>query len=252
MRAEPCSDRARASPKPLSGAQPAKTHHIREGRKGNLLREFIRVTNFDKYQLYNDGRPLRWIKLHLSLLDDYDFCQLPDHLKWPFVGLLLLAAKHHNEIPADPKFITTKLSVMKTIDLDRLVDCRMISYETVRESNGDQVENVHRVEKKREEEKRVDKFVATDSTESSPLACTLILAGGEDYPIYDSMIAEWKPLYPGVNVQDELRNMKAWLLANVTNRKTKRGMTRFINYWLSKRQNQPRAKGAPKKVRIPL
>jgi hypothetical protein len=215
------------------------------------LTEFIRVTNFDSYQLYNDGRPLRWIKLHLSLLDDYDFCQLPDNLKWPFVGLLLLAAKHHNEIPADSKFITTKLSVVKTIDLERLVECRMISYETVREPNGDQAETVLREEKKREEKRIEDSSVASDSIESSPLVCTLILCTGEEHSVYQLEVTEWATLYPSIDVPDELRKMKAWLIANTNNRKTKIGINRFINRWLAKAQDKPRPP-VLQKVRTPL
>ena len=66
----------------------------------------------------------------------------------------------------------------------------------------------------------------------------LPLNTGEPYGIYQAMIDEWKELYPAVNVMQELRNMRGWLDANPSRRKTKNGIKRFINGWLSKEQDK--------------
>ena len=65
----------------------------------------------------------------------------------------------------------------------------------------------------------------------------LILNDKSMYPIYSEDISEWSELYPSVDVMQQLRNMKGWLDANHTRRKTKSGIPRFINNWLSKQQN---------------
>lgn len=67
---------------------------------------------------------------------------------------------------------------------------------------------------------------------------TLQLNTGEEYPIYDKEIKEWEELYPAVDVKQQLRSMKGWLLANKAKRKTKRGINRFINNWLSREQDR--------------
>lgn len=67
---------------------------------------------------------------------------------------------------------------------------------------------------------------------------TLQLNTGEEYPIYDKKIKEWEELYPAVDVKQQLRSMKGWLLANKAKRKTKRGINRFINNWLSREQDR--------------
>ena len=51
-------------------------------------------------------------------------------------------------------------------------------------------------------------------------------------------LAEWKKAYPAVNVEQELGEMRAWCLSNPTLRKTKKGVRRFINTWLSKEQDK--------------
>lgn len=67
---------------------------------------------------------------------------------------------------------------------------------------------------------------------------TLQLNTGEEYPITEKEIELWCTLYPAVNILQELRNMKGWLLSNPKKRKTKQGIMRFVNAWLAKEQNR--------------
>ena len=67
---------------------------------------------------------------------------------------------------------------------------------------------------------------------------TLTLNTGEEYPLYPSDIAEYRTLYPSVDVMQELRNMCGWCRDNPTRRKTKAGIRRFIGAWLSREQNR--------------
>lgn len=69
-------------------------------------------------------------------------------------------------------------------------------------------------------------------------AITLTLNDKSEYPLFDKNIAEWKELYPNVDILQELRNMKGWLNSNPTKRKTKSGILRFINSWLAREQNK--------------
>ena len=59
---------------------------------------------------------------------------------------------------------------------------------------------------------------------------------GELYLVTVDSVNEFKELYPAVDVEQQLRNMKGWLKAN--NRKTASGMAKFINSWLTKEQNR--------------
>ena len=55
--------------------------------------------------------------------------------------------------------------------------------------------------------------------------------------IFQSDIDTWAELYPAVDIMQELRKMKGWLDSNPTKRKTKRGISRFINSWLARTQD---------------
>lgn len=60
----------------------------------------------------------------------------------------------------------------------------------------------------------------------------------KSWPLYQAKVTEWQETYPGVNVVDSLRRARQWLIDNPDNRKTFKGMPRFLNRWLSKEQDE--------------
>ena len=78
----------------------------------------------------------------------------------------------------------------------------------------------------------------------SPLSIIVIrlpLVDGTEYPVLERQVDELTALYPAVDVPQQLRNMRGWLMANPKNRKTKSGIMRFVTAWLSREQNSARA-----------
>jgi hypothetical protein len=78
---------------------------------------YIRVRNFSRYQHYKNRNP-PWVKLYNSLLDDYSFGRLQDASKWLAVGLTLLASRTENHIPADPEWLSRRLSLSSPPNID--------------------------------------------------------------------------------------------------------------------------------------
>ena len=76
------------------------------------------------------------------------------------------------------------------------------------------------------------------SEQYEPAVITLLLNTGEEYPITQSNVNEWAELYPAVDIIQELRNMKGWLITNQRKRKTKGGILRFVNSWLANKQDK--------------
>lgn len=71
----------------------------------------------------------------------------------------------------------------------------------------------------------------------------LSLNDGSLFEVSDSDVQKWSKLYPAVDIKQELRKMKGWLDANPTKRKTRRGVKRFVNNWLSRTQDQGGTRG---------
>lgn len=79
----------------------------------------------------------------------------------------------------------------------------------------------------------------------------LPLNTGEEHPVTGGEVETWQDLYPAVDVMQELRNMRGWLLGNKTRRKTRHGIGRFIQSWLAKEQNRGGRRGVtPERIGI--
>ena len=114
------------------------------------------------------------------------------------------------------------------------------------EANGKQGETASKKEKEKEIEVEVEidnippSEVCGELPSSPPPAAVLPLVDGTDFEISVETVSELSGLYPAVDVEQQLRNMRGWLLANPKNRKTKAGIMRFVNSWLSREQNSAR------------
>lgn len=80
---------------------------------------------------------------------------------------------------------------------------------------------------------------ATSSTEpNEPIFISLSLISDKEYPITISQVSQFQKLYTAVDVESELRKMQGWLLGNPKNRKTAKGIMRFVTNWLSRSQDK--------------
>ncbi|MDE7002260.1 MAG: hypothetical protein K2P73_18550, partial [Lachnospiraceae bacterium] len=72
----------------------------------------------------------------------------------------------------------------------------------------------------------------------------LILNDKTFYDVPMDKIVLWYETYPAVDIEQELQKMRAWLDSNPTRRKTRRGIERFINNWLSRSQDSAKPQAA--------
>ena len=78
-------------------------------------------------------------------------------------------------------------------------------------------------------------------------AAELPLNDNTVYEVTREEAEEYAALYPAVDIQQELRNMRGWCLANPQRRKTRSGIRKFINSWLARAQDR----GKPGKTLAP-
>ena len=84
---------------------------------------------------------------------------------------------------------------------------------------------------------------ASGAPRACPYAAPLPLADGSEYVALQKEADEWRRLYPGVDLPQELRNMRGWLLSHPEKRKTAENIGRFINTWLANAQKSGSASG---------
>lgn len=77
----------------------------------------------------------------------------------------------------------------------------------------------------------------------TPSEFNIMLQDGTFYNVPQENIEYYKRLYPGVDVEQQLRNMEGWSRDAGNNRKTRGGVKRFITNWLIREQNDASKKG---------
>lgn len=103
----------------------------------------------------------------------------------------------------------------------------------------------NRIDKSRLDKSRADNIICSEPDKSAPnpSGILIVLNDKSYYDVPLEKITMWKATYPAVDVEQELRKMGAWCDSNPTRRKTKRGIERFINNWLSRTQDSGWSKG---------
>lgn len=116
-------------------------------------------------------------------------------------------------------------------------------YNPVGNCVGSCVSNPATINKQKQKQNKEDTEVssqkaARDEKTKSTAVISLTLKTGEEYPVNQNQIVQWKELYPLVDVMQELREMKGWTDSNPAKRKTKTGILKFITGWLAREQER--------------
>jgi hypothetical protein len=124
------------------------------------MTKYLKVKNWEEFQHYKDRTP-PWIKLHNSLLDNYEFECLPDASKAHLLCIWMLASRTDNKIPNNADWIKKKIGASTKVDLQLLIDGDFICYHDAskvqQEVESDATDYVPSEEESREDKSREDK-----------------------------------------------------------------------------------------------
>lgn len=207
----------------------------------------LRVKGWADFQHYKDRSP-PWIKLHKSLLDNYEYQSLPIASRALAPMLWLLASESADgSIDGDTKKLAFRLRCSaKEIDegVKALIDAGFLV------SEGDASKPLATGEQlaclETEVETETEREVETESS-AEPAFVEIPLTGNQTHKVTASKVEFYRKHYPAVDVEQELRKMAVWCDANPTRRKTRRGVEAFIANWLSKSQDRPTAQPAARR-----
>ena len=108
------------------------------------------------------------------------------------------------------------------------------------ESNGIPIGNhsetngCRRLGKDRLGKDRLDNNILPEESGQHGEKYNLLLKDGTEYTLTENDVQKLEQLYPEVDVRAEIRKMIGWLDASPERRKTRRGIKRFVNGWISR------------------
>lgn len=80
--------------------------------------------------------------------------------------------------------------------------------------------------------------VAEPPTPQEPVFIKIPLVDKTEFDVTENMVKEFSEAYPAVDVEQQLRSIRQWCIANPQKRKTRRGALKFINGWLGRDQDR--------------
>jgi hypothetical protein len=83
--------------------------------------DYLSIPNWENLQHYKDRSP-PWIKLHNTLLENYQFECLPDASKAHLICIWLLASRTNNKINPDPNWIKRRIGANSKVNIKLLID----------------------------------------------------------------------------------------------------------------------------------
>ena len=95
-------------------------------------------------------------------------------------------------------------------------------------------------------EVETDKVVMEVPAPAAGVLAEILVADGAT--VTAEQVTEWSAAYPAVDVEQQLREMRAWCIANKSNRKTQRGVERFIVRWLGREQDSGARQSRPQQA----
>ena len=140
-------------------------------------------------------------------------------------------------------------------ECDKMVGSESASAERVRKhreqkalqcnTNVTGVKRIGNVEIEKEIEKDKDKEIEKDTictevitSEQNVFISLPLVTGSGSFDVTINYLNSLRQLYPAIDVEQEFRKMYAWLDSNPKNRKTERGIKRFITGWLGRAQDK--------------
>lgn len=140
-------------------------------------------------------------------------------------------------------------------ECDKMVGSESASAERVRKhreqkalqcnTNVTGVKRIGNVEIEKEIEKEKDKEIEKDTicpevitSEQNVFISLPLVTGSGSFDVTINYLNSLRQLYPAIDVEQEFRKMYAWLDSNPKNRKTERGIKRFITGWLGRAQDK--------------
>lgn len=108
------------------------------------------------------------------------------------------------------------------------------------EQNGSVEKEIEKeIEKEKDKEIEKDSICPEVTTSRPEVFISLpLVTGSGSFDVTIDYLNSLRTLYPAVDVEQELRKMYAWLDSNPKNRKTERGIKRFITGWLGRAQDK--------------
>jgi hypothetical protein len=133
------------------------------------------------------------------------------------------------EMLARKPFLKSNFNVTPNVTPSEIL--KVCNYETYNEDR-----NAERNTKRN----NINKDINKDINNNAKTIIQIPLKDGSDFDFNERLLEEYRQAYPGIDIESQLKQYRAWAISNPDKRKTRRGILKSINFWLSNENKIPK------------
>ena len=201
---------------------------------GRLYFEGVEATFYDELALDLDEE-VENVRVTVMFLIQQDLMQLIDETEYSLSECAKMTGSESTSAARVRKY-RSKEALQCNTDVTGCNEVKQIC-------NGE-IEIEKEIELDKEKDNKNISLELKDSKQNTFISLPLVTGSG-NYDVTFNYLNSLRELFPALDVEQEFRSMAAWLDSHPRNRKTPRGIKRFITGWLERSQNSMPASRTP-------
>lgn len=193
---------------------------------GRLYFEGVEATFYDELALDLDEE-VENVRVTVMFLIQQDLMQLIDETEYSLSECAKMTGSESTSAARVRKY-RSKEALQCNTDVTGCNEVKQIC-------NGE-IEKEKEIELDKEKDNKNISLELKDSKQNTFISLPLVKGSG-NYDVTFNYLNSLRELFPALDVEQEFRSMAAWLDSHPRNRKTPRGIKRFITGWLERSQN---------------
>ena len=160
----------------------------------------------------------------LTLQDKYKSIKVETNTKWTTISVINWS--RYQSFPRESE---------QHLDNEWTTDGQQVDNERTTDGH---ILRIKESKKERTKEKKTSCPELPRTEPAEPPVMTFPTVGEpKEWILIQSKIDQYQETYPGIDALSECRRARQWCIDNKTDRKTAKGMTKFLNGWMSRSQN---------------
>lgn len=201
---------------------------------GRLYFEGVEATFYDELALDLDEE-VENVRVTVMFLIQQDLMQLIDETEYSLSECAKMTGSESTSAARVRKY-RSKEALQCNTDVTGCNEVKQIC-------NGE-IEIDKEIELDKEKDNENISLELKDSKQNTFISLPLVTGSG-NYDVTFDYLNSLRELFPALDVEQEFRSMAAWLDSHPRNRKTPRGIKKFITNWLGRSQNSMPASRTP-------
>jgi len=122
--------------------------------------------------------------------------------------------------------------------VERFTVCEYSTYNPIQNTSQNTKQNIYK--------ERIKKDINNNINTNAKTIIKIPLKDGTEYYLTEDHLKQYQESYPGMDIEEQFRLYKGWAISNPEKRKTRSGILKSVNFWISGNYEKNKAQASLK------